>query len=118
MSTVLVGDEDGEFRRFVKIALTRAGHTVWEAGNAEGVLAAARRTHPDVVLLELDLGGPTGLDVARELHSDAAFTHLPIILLTADAPAHRLGIRAVLNKPVDPDALVEAVAHVVQNPAG
>jgi two-component system chemotaxis response regulator CheY len=114
MSTVLVCDDDADFRRFVRIALTRAGHQISEASNGASLLAQARAARPDVVLLDYDLGGPSGLEVAKALHALPGCETLPVLLLTADAPSDLTGVQAVLFKPVDPDALVQAVSRVVQ----
>src|ERR1039458_10548923 len=60
--------------------LERAGSQVLTAGGGERALQAARRSHPDLVILDLSLPKLDGLDVARALRRDG---DVPIIMLTA-----------------------------------
>ena len=75
-------------------------------------LDLARRHRPDLVLLDLHLPDKDGDGVLDELTS--TLPDLPVILLTADAIAAQgdwagRGARAVLTKPIDVPALLEAM---------
>jgi PAS domain S-box-containing protein len=79
-------------------------------------LDLALRHRPDLVLLDLHLPDMDGDWVLRELGT--AFTDLPVILLTADALAAQSdwashGAAAVLTKPIDVPALLEAVEQAL-----
>lgn len=79
-------------------------------------LDLARRHRPDLVLLDLHLPDRDGDWVLREL--GAQFPDLPVILLTADALAAQSdwaarGAAAVLTKPIDVPALLEAVEQAL-----
>lgn len=65
---VLVVDDHDEVRVAIVTMLTADGfRVVGQASNAEEALVAARRTRPDIVLLDIRLPGPDGFAVAREL---------------------------------------------------
>lgn len=79
-------------------------------------LDLALRHSPDLVLLDLHLPDKDGDWVLRELA--ASFSDLPVILLTADALAAQAdwtsrGAAAVLTKPIDVPALLEAVEQAL-----
>ena len=80
MTTVLVVDDQPDIVRLVRDYLERAGFDVLAAGDGEQALQVARRTRPDLVILDLGLPGLDGLDVARALRRDG---DVPIIMLTA-----------------------------------
>ena len=79
-------------------------------------LDLARRHRPDLVLLDLHLPDKDGDWVLAGLQADQPL--LPVILLTADAIAAQCdwqakGARAVLTKPIDVPALLEAMDHAL-----
>jgi diguanylate cyclase (GGDEF)-like protein len=56
--------------------------TLIHALDAEAGLAIARQRRPDLVLLDLDLPGRSGLDLCKELRGDAELSSIPVIFLT------------------------------------
>ena len=71
MRVVVVDDEPLARRRMVRM-LTRLGHEiVGDAGDGESALVAIRSTLPDVVLLDIQMPGLDGLEVARRLGEGA-----------------------------------------------
>lgn len=77
---VLVVDDDDTVREVVRRYLTRDGHRVIEAPDGATGLAAVRREHPDLVVLDLMLPGIDGLEVCREIRASST---VPVIMLTA-----------------------------------
>ena len=66
--TVLIVDDHTDFRAWVGAMLRGDGYdVVGEAADGEAALAAAQALRPDVVLLDVQLPGRSGFDVAREL---------------------------------------------------
>ncbi|PAX08847.1 PAS domain S-box protein [Sphingomonas lenta] len=79
-------------------------------------LAMAREHRPDLVLLDLHLPDESGAWVLDRLRAE--MPTVPVLLLTADAPAARAdwrarGARAVLTKPVDLGALIRAAEELL-----
>jgi DNA-binding NarL/FixJ family response regulator len=65
---VLIVDDHAPFRSAARALLERAGfEVVGESEDAEGALAAAARTRPEVVLLDIGLPDGDGFEVARQL---------------------------------------------------
>jgi CheY-like chemotaxis protein/HPt (histidine-containing phosphotransfer) domain-containing protein len=73
----------------------------------------------DVVLLDMDMPGMDGLDVARAIRSQAALSSLRLLLLTSSGvrgtadEARAAGIAAYLTKPVRQSQLFDAIAAVM-----
>lgn len=79
--TVVIVDDNEGFRLFTKALLRGVGYeVVGEAADGEAGLRAARRLCPDVLLLDVQLPGMDGLEVARRLNSQATG---PMVVLTS-----------------------------------
>ena len=83
MLTILIVDDDPAIREMIKLALTRAGYAVQEAGNTLDARNIIARQTPDLILLDWMLPGQSGFEFARSLQRDASFKQIPIIMLTA-----------------------------------
>jgi DNA-binding NarL/FixJ family response regulator len=66
--TLLIVDDHPEFRSLARMLLEAEGFDVaGEAADGESALAAVAELHPDAVLLDVQLPGIDGIDVARRL---------------------------------------------------
>src|SRR5687768_5089615 len=80
MASILVVDDESIVRGVVSAALERDGHTVREAHDGRGAVAAAEQALPDLVVLDVGLPDFDGWEVCRRLrtHGD-----VPVLFLTA-----------------------------------
>lgn len=110
-------DDDPTVTEVVAAYLDRAGFAVDRAGDGPGALARARETPPDLVILDLMLPGPDGLQICRRLRSDGP---LPVVMLTArgDEEDRILGLEVgaddYVTKPFSPRELVLRVESVLR----
>jgi two-component system response regulator RegA len=110
--SMLVIDDDAIFNGVLVRALTRRGFKAQGATNPDGALAAARAAAPDAVVLDLNLGAVSGLNLIQPLLAVAP--HCRIVVLTGYASiataveAIKLGATQYLAKPVEVDAIVAA----------
>jgi DNA-binding NarL/FixJ family response regulator len=85
--------------------------------DGEATLQAVRTLEPDVLVLDVRMPGPDGLDVLRALDAERSATR--VVLLTAELEddqlleAIRAGARGVVLKDMAPQLLVEAVRTVL-----
>jgi CheY-like chemotaxis protein len=94
--TVLVVDDDGDFRRLAARMLAAMGlDVVGEAGTLDSAVAAAFRLRPDCALVDVNLPDGNGIDLAERL---ASLPWRPRVVLTSsdpdvtsDAAVRRLG---------------------------
>lgn len=82
MATILIVEDDRTLRETLSYNLQREGHAVVAAQDAPTAVTSARRSRPDLILLDLMLPGGSGFDVCRQIR---AFSPAPIIMLTARA---------------------------------
>ena len=85
MTKVLLA-EDNEFSRDMLMRrLQRQGMEVVSATNGREAVNAARRDHPDVILMDLDMPVMDGYAATRAIKSDPRTFKIPVIVLTAHA---------------------------------
>jgi DNA-binding response OmpR family regulator len=77
---ILVVEDESAIRQTLRYNLTREGYQVSEASTGTAALTAARREHPDLILLDLMLPELNGLEVCRVLRQEMT---TPILILTA-----------------------------------
>jgi two-component system alkaline phosphatase synthesis response regulator PhoP len=118
---ILIVEDEPKIARLAQDYLEQAGFRTLSAGTGDASLAIARREKPDLVVLDLNLPGSDGLDVARALRRDGS---TPIIMLTARSEeADRLiglelGADDYITKPFSPRELVLRVKAVLRRAAG
>jgi two-component system cell cycle response regulator DivK len=108
--------EDNEQNRYLaRFLLERHGHTVIVAGTGPEGLALAASERPDLILLDIQLPGMDGHEVARTLKADPVLRSIPIVAVTSYAmPGDReaclaAGAEGYIEKPIDPDTFVNEV---------
>jgi two-component system, OmpR family, KDP operon response regulator KdpE len=77
--TVLVVDDEPQIRRVLRTTLSSQGYSVLEAKGGEEALEKIRGEHPDLILLDVNMPGISGLDTCREIRRQG---DVPIIMLT------------------------------------
>jgi CheY-like chemotaxis protein len=114
---ILLVDDSDLVRRFAKELLIEAAYHVLEAANASAALELTQSAEQriDLLIADLLLPGPSGLDLARKLR--ATRPYLKVLLLSADpsnAPAAKLIPNAsFLDKTKMVDHLTETVEEIL-----
>lgn len=115
MARILVIDDSKTVSIFLRRCLEKAGYEVeeWLPRSELEIPHHLRTSAPDLILTDYFMPGLSGAAVARLAFADPR--RIPVIVLTAlreeesIARLLRLGVRRVLNKPIEPDALLQAV---------
>lgn len=108
---VLVVEDDADTAQALSLFLTTYGHTVHVCTDGPSALQAARDDQPDVVLLDIELPGLSGHDVAREISAQIVRKSPLLVAVTGrrDEAARQesaaSGIGLHLVKPVNPEQL-------------
>jgi DNA-binding NarL/FixJ family response regulator len=118
MIRLLLAD-DNEFVRSALVDLLTAGGdmtVVAECDDGDEVVAAAERTNPDVVVVDLAMARMGGLEAARQLLAVQPTARVVILTATLSAAAVReareIGVAGYLLKDADPDELSHHVRTV------
>lgn len=86
MLRCLIVDDSARFLDAARALLERQGVTVvGVASTSADALQRADELRPDVTLLDIDLGGESGLELARRLHAQAGRPAAPVILISTHA---------------------------------
>lgn len=112
-STIFIIDDDASVRRALGRVMTYAGY-VWQAfESVEDFLAGAHLSASGCIVADMTLLGISGLDLKHLLN--AGHWEIPVIFLTAHdtaemrTAAHEAGAAGCFRKPVDTQALLDAI---------
>jgi diguanylate cyclase (GGDEF)-like protein len=108
--------EDDEYDRCVASLVLRAsGYEVLEASDGELGVSLARSKHPDLVIIDLQIAGLSGLETTRRIVQMDEMKDIPVVALTrGDVPDNieelaRAGCRGYITKPIDTNVLASQV---------
>jgi DNA-binding response OmpR family regulator len=116
---VLAADDDEDILELIVFRLERSGYTVLQARDGAEALELARRSRPDLAVLDVMMPKIDGFELTRRLREDDATTRMPIILLTArtqEADVQRgfdVGADDYIRKPFSPQELGARVQAVL-----
>jgi CheY-like chemotaxis protein len=104
------------------IYLRAEGFTVLTASDGQSAFAEAVREKPDVIIMDLELPGKSGYEVARDLKARPDTRAIPLIAATGYSHVKQLdlarasGFDAVMVKPCDPQSLVAEIRRLLRKP--
>jgi DNA-binding response OmpR family regulator len=118
MTKILVVDDNLDTREITHLHLTTEGFSVVIAADGREGLYMAGAEHPDLIITDISMPGLNGIDLIRQLRSQAELAKVPIIVLSALGSgelneAIRAGANRAMNKPVLLDALVDEVRELL-----
>lgn len=119
MPLVVVIEDDLASQKTLTRVLRAGGYAAATYASAEEFLASPPRSAPIGLLLDVHLGGMSGLDLQRRLKKEGST--LPVIIITAfdDArsreQAERLGCVAYLRKPCAAETILALLRHLVDD---
>ena len=118
---ILVVDDEPNLSDLVRLFLEKTKRFEVRVENRPGnVLAAAREFRPEMVLLDVDMPGQDGGEVARDIEADPVLRGTPILFFTSlissveagDRITMRGGMR-FLAKPLNPKILIGVIDQVM-----
>ncbi len=113
---VLAVDDNPLNARLLRVLLEKAGHRVSVVGEGEAAVDAVAAGAVDVVLMDLQLPGISGIEAARRIRAlDGVRAAIPIIAVTANAgggeaeACRAVGMNGFVTKPIDRAGLLDAM---------
>lgn len=114
--TILIVEDNYDNRVIYEVILETAGYRVLQAHNgAEGV-QLAKRSSPDLIIMDLSMPVLDGWGAMAELKSDPRTADIPVLALSAHVVvdsdyrrSQKAGFAAYLTKPIEPKRVLEEV---------
>ncbi|MDJ0651267.1 MAG: response regulator [Xenococcaceae cyanobacterium MO_188.B19] len=120
MSKVLVVDDSLTDRRIMTTYLTEAGLTVLDVESAEEAMEKIADYQPQLIVLDVVMGGKSGFEMCRSLKADQNTKPIPVILCSSKSTeadkmwGDVVGADAYITKPVNRDELLVKVEQLIK----
>ena len=124
MTTVLIADDDATMRMLIGAAISEGDYVVVEAEDGDEAWDVIRKHRPTVALLDVQMGGQTGLEVTRRIRSSPELADMAVVLVSAktqdsDVQAgYDAGADQYVKKPFSPNQLAATVREWVSKKGG
>ncbi|MCJ7604699.1 MAG: response regulator [Dehalococcoidales bacterium] len=118
-TTVLIIEDEADIREFISRVVELEGYRVLKAADGKTGLDLLREHRVMLILLDLRLPGLDGWTILRDIKNDPAFSHIPVIVLTAIAETMqrkrtiKMGASKYLVKPLSANRLSTAITAIL-----
>jgi two-component system cell cycle response regulator DivK len=119
MSLVLIVEDNEKNMKLARDVLQAKGYSTVEAVTGEEGVKLAKERKPDLVLMDIQLPGISGIEAFKQIRADAKTKAIPVIALTASVtPTDRTAISAAgfdafLGKPINLKEFIDTVKRLV-----
>jgi len=116
---ILIVEDNPQNMNLLEMILSAKSYTLLKATDGEEALDVALRDRPDLIIMDIRLPRMNGLEVTRKLRENSAFSHTPIITITAYAMkgnkeiAIEAGCNAYLSKPFNIHKLTGMITEML-----
>ncbi len=114
--SILIIEDNEQNMYLTTFLLEKHGFDIYQARSGPAGIEAAHETHPDLILLDIQLPGMDGYQVAGVLKNDPQLKNIPIIAVTSYAMAGdrekilAAGCNGYIEKPIDPYNFVNQIS--------
>ena len=126
---ILIVDDDPDITEVMRVVLENKGYTVDSARDGNEAMAQINSARPNLIILDVMMNTlREGFLLSRELKKDPAYKQIPILMVTAVKEKFGINFKPAagdedwlpvedyLDKPVEPNVLLEKVAALLQKP--
>ncbi len=117
---ILIVEDNPIHMKLMEMTLRARHYTFFQASDGEEAIDIAMREHPDLILMDIRLPKMDGFEATKKLRENRAFSHTPIIALTAHAMkgdkdrVMEAGCDMYITKPIDTRKLPGVIAEMLQ----
>jgi two-component system cell cycle response regulator DivK len=121
MSLVLIVEDNEKNMKLARDVLQAKGYQTVEAVTGEEGVKLAKERKPDLVLMDIQLPGISGIEAFKQIRADARTKAIPVIALTASVtPTDRTAISAAgfdafLGKPINLKEFIDTVKRLLES---
>ncbi len=120
---ILVVEDDRDISELITYNLEREGYEIACLYDGSQAVDFVNKRKPELIILDLMLPEVDGLEICRQLKSDAATKHIPIVMLTAKSEEAdvvvglQMGADDYIPKPFSPQVLVARIKAITRRMA-
>jgi two-component system, OmpR family, phosphate regulon response regulator PhoB len=113
--TILIVDDEPGIRGVLRIFLELEEYRILEAANAEETFAVLQTEKPDLIILDVILGGTNGFEICRQVKADPRTSGIRVCLFTALGKEQDIkmgreaGADMYLAKPLNPKEIAQKI---------
>ena len=117
---ILIADDQKHMLAVLNATLGKTGQ-ILTASSGEEVLIKAAETPIDLLLIDFEMSGLTGVETVRQLKQTQDYESLPVIMITGRGQnnvrteARGAGVTLVVSKPFSPIELLEIVCQLLED---
>ena len=117
--TVLIADDEPNLRLLVNATIASESIAVLEAGDGDEAWEMIEQYHPELVLLDVQMPGQTGVELTRKIRATPGLSATRVVILTSKAQAADIaaglaaGADLYLTKPFSPLSLLTYVEQTL-----
>lgn len=121
MSLILIVEDNDKNLKLVRDVLQAKGYATVEAGTGEDGVRLAGERKPDLVLMDIQLPGISGIEALRRLRADPATAAIPVVAVTASVMQQdrklitEAGFDGYIGKPINLREFLDTVAAQLAN---
>lgn len=121
MGKILVIDDDYGTTKLLEVILSKEGYEVIAINNSCDTIPTAQVQDPSLILLDLMMPSPDGLELCRSLRTESQFARIPIVFFTSASDiekkvaAFASGASDYIVKPVHPQELTVRIKTLLGN---
>jgi len=119
---VLIADDDKDLCQLLSAVLRSQGHEVVFAFDAAQALTVARTNTPDVIVLDINMPGGTGVGALEKLKINMKTSMIPVLVITASTDERhstsmkQMGAAEFMQKPLDVEEFCAALHRITGLP--
>ena len=122
MNKILVVDDDVDILTLVKMSLTLNGFSVEALSRWEQINNRIGDFRPDLILLDVSLGGADGREICKRIKADKETEHIPVILFSANADMEKsleyCHAEAFIAKPYELSYFLNTIRNTIEHSKG
>ena len=120
MSLILIVEDNEKNLKLVRDVLQVKGYATLEAGTAEDGIKIARDRMPNLILMDIQLPGMSGIEALKALRAEPATVAIPVVAITASVMQQdrqqimNAGFDGFIEKPINLRGLLDTVQQAVR----
>ncbi len=117
---ILIVDDEPDIRELIEYNLKKEGYHVFTASNGQEGVSEAKRSHPDLIILDIMMPKMDGIEACRILRTMNEFKNTFMVFLTARSEEYseiagfNVGADDYIAKPIKPRALVSRINAILR----